>query len=48
MTEYTFRREKVYPGDSVDVPDNAREIKYQHEGEMTIISWLEKEQTSVI
>ncbi len=48
MTEYVFHREIVTPGDTVDIPDNARDIDYQHKDDVTIVCWFEKQGESVI
>lgn len=29
MTEYTFKTQKVYEDESIDLPDNAREVEYE-------------------
>lgn len=48
MTEYIYRREKLLPGETVDIPDSARDIDYQHGDEETIVCWLEKKSHSVL
>lgn len=47
MTEYAFRRVKVYPGEKVDIPDGAIGVNIKHltppeRGPMeSFVEWLE-------
>lgn len=48
MTEYVVRRERLKPGDVVDIPDNARDVNVEHGDEYTVVSYLEKRMESVL
>ncbi|AGM11587.1 hypothetical protein M199_gp079 [Halogranum tailed virus 1] len=48
MTEYIFRRKAVVSGDKIEIPDNARDISFEHREELTIVCYFEKQGESVI
>lgn len=48
MTEYVFRRKVVTSGDEIEIPDNARDIDFQHYDDHTIVCYFEKQGESVI
>lgn len=48
MTRYVFRRERVRAGDEIEIPDNARDIDFQHYDEYTVVCYFEKQGESVL
>lgn len=48
MTEYVFRRQVVFPGEEIEIPDNAKDVDFQHREESAVVSWFEKKGECVI
>lgn len=49
MTEYVFRKKILTDGDTFEIPDNARDIDYQHMDDgVTILCYMERQGQSVL